>query len=86
MLLFNEKIINISLTKQKKNWLTCGVKVLQNFDATMLITKYYCLSQDVVTSDANHNFFDRVLLVLLGTFRSDNGDVGLFLLPVTYCA
>ena len=43
MLLFNEKIINISLTKQKKNWLTCEVKVLQNFDASMLITKYYCL-------------------------------------------
>ena len=64
MLLFNEKVINISLTKQKKNWLTCEVKVLQNFDASMLITKYYCLSQDVVTSDANHNFFDRVLLVL----------------------
>ena len=64
MLLFNEKVINISLKKAKKNWLTCEVKVLQNFDASMLITKYYCLSQDVVTSDANHNFFDRVLLVL----------------------
>ena len=78
MLLFKEKIINISLTKEKKNWLTCEVKVLQNFDATMLITKYYCLSQDVVTSDANHNFFDRVLLVLFSWWSPDSKLVSLW--------
>ena len=78
MLLFNEKIINISLTKQKKNWLTCEVKVLQNFDASMLITKYYCLSQDAVTSDANHNFFDRVLLVLFSWWSPDSKLVSLW--------
>ena len=78
MLLFNEKVINISLKKTKKNWLTCEVKVLQNFDASMLITKYYCLSQDVVTSDANHNFFDRALLVLFSWWSSDNKLVSLW--------
>lgn len=46
-----------SQTKQNKNWLSSEIKILQNFDASMLITKYYCLSQDVVTSDVNHNFW-----------------------------
>ena len=79
MLLFNEKVINISLKKNKKKigW-PVKSKSCKIFDASMFIAKYYCLSQDVVTSDADHNFFDRVLLVLFSWWSPDSKLVSLW--------
>ena len=76
MLLFNEKVINISLKKTKKKLADLWSKSLAKFWCFNVDNKI--LLSDVVTSDANHNFFDRVLLVLFSWWSPDSKLVSLW--------